>query len=176
MPRAWRVLEVRGAHVIHILGIERDQHIRRIERQTTGIVGALEIFFRGIERHRLVEIEIAHVIDRQLVVEAQAIGEIEFHVRLGSLRGKGINSETARSLHPLFSNTAIPTPYGPLWQSFVGASLLAIISKSTTSPPDAPKICLRYSPPKWTHSTKDRPPCKPPTPKSPNACTTAASP
>jgi hypothetical protein len=32
-----------------------------------------------VECHPLIEIEIANVIDRQLVVEAEAVGEIEFH-------------------------------------------------------------------------------------------------
>ncbi|MNQ84406.1 hypothetical protein D3C85_995320 [compost metagenome] len=80
---------MRRAHVIHILGVERAQLIHCVERQTTGIVGALEMLFRGIERHGLVEIQIANVIDRQLVVEAEAVGEVEFHGGLGSLRGEG---------------------------------------------------------------------------------------
>jgi hypothetical protein len=37
------------------------------------------VFLRRIERHRLIEIEIANVIDRQFVVEAEAVGEVEFH-------------------------------------------------------------------------------------------------
>ena len=87
MPGAGRVLEVRRAHVVHVFGVERCQHIRRIECQTAGIVGALEVLFGGIERHRLVEIQIAHVIDRQLGVEAEAVGEVEFHDWLESFRG-----------------------------------------------------------------------------------------
>ncbi|MNC32814.1 hypothetical protein D3C75_811840 [compost metagenome] len=79
MPRTRQVLEVRRAHVIHILRVERTQLIGRIERQTAGIVGALEVFLGRIERHRLVEIQIPNVIDRQLVVEAEAVGEVEFH-------------------------------------------------------------------------------------------------
>ena len=79
MAGAGGVLEVRGAHVVHVFGVERRQHIRRIERQTTGIVGALEVFHGGIEIHGLVEIQIAYIIDRQLVVEAEAVGEVEFH-------------------------------------------------------------------------------------------------
>ena len=89
MPGAGRVLEVRGAHVIHVLGVERGQHIRRIEGQAASIVGALEVFFGGVEIHGFVEIEIAHVIDRQLVVETEAVGEVEFHGGLGSLSGEG---------------------------------------------------------------------------------------
>ncbi len=89
MPGAGRVLEVRGANVIHVFGVERRQYIRRIEGQTTGVIGALEVFFGGIEIHGFVEIEIAHVIDRQLVVEAEAVGEIEFHGGLGALSGGG---------------------------------------------------------------------------------------
>ncbi|MNE96179.1 hypothetical protein D3C80_1943510 [compost metagenome] len=80
MPRTRQVLEVRRAHVIHILRVERAQLIGRIERQTTGIVGALEVFLGGVEIHRLVEIQIPNVVDRQLVVEAEAVGEVEFHV------------------------------------------------------------------------------------------------
>ncbi|MNL41312.1 hypothetical protein D3C87_1637150 [compost metagenome] len=89
MPGAGDVLEVRRAYVIHILGVERPQHIPRIERQAARIVGALEVLLGGIERHRLVEIQIAHVIDRQLGVEAEAVGEVEFHGGLRSLSGKG---------------------------------------------------------------------------------------
>ncbi|MNM98081.1 hypothetical protein D3C81_1106020 [compost metagenome] len=88
MPRTRQVLEVRRTHVIHILGVERAQLIHCVERQTTGIVGTLEMLFRGIERHGLVEIQIANVIDRQLVVEAEAVGEVEFHDGLGSVRGR----------------------------------------------------------------------------------------
>ncbi|MNO99670.1 hypothetical protein D3C76_914440 [compost metagenome] len=79
MPCARQVLEVRRAHVIHVLGVERPQLVCRIGRQAAGIVGALEVFLGGVERHRLVEIEIAHVIDRQFFVEAEAVGEVEFH-------------------------------------------------------------------------------------------------
>ena len=85
MLGAGRVLEVRGADVIHVFGVEGRQHIRRIERQTAGVVGALEVFFGGIEGHGFVEIQIAHVIDRQLVVEAEAVGEVEFHECSSSL-------------------------------------------------------------------------------------------
>ena len=79
MSRAGRVLEVRGANVVHVLGVERRQHIRRIEGQAASVVGTLEVFLGGIELHGFVEIQIAHVIDRQLVVEAEAVGEVEFH-------------------------------------------------------------------------------------------------
>ena len=79
MPSAGRVLEVRGAHVVHVFGVERRQHIRCIEGQTASIVGALEVFFGGVEHHGFVEIQIAHVVDRQFVVEAEAVGEVEFH-------------------------------------------------------------------------------------------------
>ena len=89
MPRAGRVLEVRGANVIHVFGVERGQHIRRIERCPACVIGALEVFLGGIELHGLVEIQIAHVIDRQLVVEAEAVGEVEFHGWLGSLSREG---------------------------------------------------------------------------------------
>jgi len=82
MPSAGRVLEVRGANVVHVFGVEGRQDIRRVERRTAGIVGALEMLLGRIERHGLVEIQIAHVIDRQLGVEAEAIGKIEFHSRL----------------------------------------------------------------------------------------------
>ena len=89
MPGAGCVLEVRGANVIHVFGVERRQHVCRIECQTTGIVGALEVLLGGVEIHGFVEIQIAHVIDRQLVVEAEAVGEVEFHGGLGSLSGEG---------------------------------------------------------------------------------------
>ena len=89
MPSAGRVLEVRRANVIHVLGVERRQHICRIERRPACVVGALEMFLRGIELHGFVEIQIAHVIDRQLVVEAEAVGEVEFHDGLGSLSWEG---------------------------------------------------------------------------------------
>lgn len=89
MPRTGRVLEVRGANVIDVFGVERRQHICCIEGQAAGVIGTLEVFLGGIELHRLVEIQIAHVIDRQLVVEAEAVGEIEFHGGLGSLSGEG---------------------------------------------------------------------------------------
>ena len=89
MPGARRVLEVRGADVIHVFGVERRQHVCRIERRPACVVGALEMFLGGIEIHGLVEIQIAHVIDRQLVVEAEAVGEVEFHGGLGSLSGEG---------------------------------------------------------------------------------------
>ncbi|MNF72807.1 hypothetical protein D3C84_547900 [compost metagenome] len=89
VPGAGHVLEVRRPDVVHVLGIERPQHIRLTQRRPTGIVGALEVLLGGIERHRLVEIQIAHVIDRQLGVEAEAVGEVEFHGGLGSLRGEG---------------------------------------------------------------------------------------
>ncbi|MNG15137.1 hypothetical protein D3C84_989440 [compost metagenome] len=79
MPRARQVLEMRRAHIVDVLGVERAQPVRHIERQATGVIGALEMFFRGIERHRLVEIQIAHVVDRQFLSEAEAIGEVEFH-------------------------------------------------------------------------------------------------
>jgi hypothetical protein len=53
-----------------------------------------------IERHRLIEIEIANVIDRQLVVEAEAVGEIEFHGGARILEwGRGINSGRRGGLH-----------------------------------------------------------------------------
>ncbi|MNI60193.1 hypothetical protein D3C73_1153890 [compost metagenome] len=79
MPRTRQILEVRRAHVVDVFGVERAQTVRRIKRQATGIVGALEMFLCGIERHRLVEIQVAHVIDRQFFLEAEAIGEVEFH-------------------------------------------------------------------------------------------------
>lgn len=79
MLRGRQILEVRRAHVIHILRVERTQLVGSLERSTTGIVGALEVFLRRVKRHRFIEIEIANVIDRQLVVEAEAVGEIEFH-------------------------------------------------------------------------------------------------
>ena len=87
MPGAGRVLEVRGANVIHVFGVERRQHICRIEGRPACVIGALEVFLGRIERHGFVEIQIAHVIDRQLVVEAEAVGEVEFHGGLGSLSG-----------------------------------------------------------------------------------------
>ena len=89
MPRAGRVLEVRGANVIDVFGVERGQHIRRIERRPACVIGTLEVFLGGIEFHGFVKIQIAHVIDRQLVVEAEAVGEVEFHGGLGSLSGEG---------------------------------------------------------------------------------------
>ena len=86
MLRTGQILEVRRAHVIHVLGVERAQLVGSIERRTTGVVGALEMLLRRIERHRLIEIEIANVIDRQLVVEAEAVGEVEFHGGAKSFR------------------------------------------------------------------------------------------
>ena len=79
MLRRGQILEVRRANVIHVLGVERAQLVGSLERRTTGIVGALEVFLRRVKRHSFIEIEIANVIDRQLVVEAEAVGEIEFH-------------------------------------------------------------------------------------------------
>lgn len=79
MLRRGQILKVRRAHVIHVLGVERAQLVGCIECGATGIVGAHEMLLCRIERHRLIEIEIANVIDRQLVVEAEAVGEIEFH-------------------------------------------------------------------------------------------------
>lgn len=81
MPGAGGVLEVRRANVIHVLGVECRQHIRRRECCPAAVTGTLEVFLGGIELHRLVEIEIAYVIDRQLGVEAEAVGEVEFHGR-----------------------------------------------------------------------------------------------
>jgi hypothetical protein len=58
------------------------------------------VFLRGIERHCLIEIEIANVIDRQLVVEAEAVGEVEFHGGARVLEwGRGINSGWWGGLH-----------------------------------------------------------------------------
>jgi hypothetical protein len=102
MPRARQVLEVRCAHVIHVLGVEGSQFICGIEGQAAGIVGALEMFLGGIERHGFVEIEIAYVIDRQLGVEAEAVGEVEFHAGLGFFeRGWRINSGSRVLAHLL---------------------------------------------------------------------------
>ena len=100
MPGAGRVLEVRGANVIHVFGVVCRQHVGRVERQATDIVGALEVLFGGVELHGFVEIQIAHVIDRQFFVEAEAVGEVEFHGGLGSLSGKGIRNEKSERVHP----------------------------------------------------------------------------
>ena len=79
MPGAGSVLEMRGTNVVDVFRVKRRQHIRRIKRRPAGFIGALEVFLGGIELHGLVEIQIANVIDRQLGVEAEAIGEVEFH-------------------------------------------------------------------------------------------------
>ena len=90
MPSAGRVLEVRRANVIHVLGVERRQHVRRLEGGSASVIGTLEMFLGGIELHQLVEIEIAYVIDRQFGVEAEAVGEVEFHGGLRSFLRIGL--------------------------------------------------------------------------------------
>jgi hypothetical protein len=58
------------------------------------------VFLRRVEGNRLIEIEIANIIDRQLVVEAEAVGEIEFHGGARVLEwGRGINSGRRGGLH-----------------------------------------------------------------------------
>ncbi|MNG20681.1 hypothetical protein D3C84_1049560 [compost metagenome] len=79
MPGSWLILEMWRADVIDVLGVERRQPILFIKRRPTGIVGALKALLGRIECHRLVEIQIPNVIDRQLGVEAEAVGGIEFH-------------------------------------------------------------------------------------------------
>jgi len=121
VPGAGGVFEVRGADVIYVFGVEGRQHIRCVEGCSAIVIGTLEVFFGGVELHGLVEIQIAHVIDRQLVVEAEAVGEVEFHGGLGSLRGKGINSGRRGGLHSLFSTHCKISDNTPqiLWQRAV---------------------------------------------------------
>ena len=79
MLRRGQVLEVRRALVVDVLGVEGTQRIGAIERRTAGVVGAQEAVLVGIEGGSFIEIQISHVVDRQLVVETQAVGRVEFH-------------------------------------------------------------------------------------------------
>ncbi len=81
MKRGGQVLEMRRADVVDVLGVESAQLISAIERCAAFIVGALETFPGRIEDQGFIEIQITHVIDRQLVVEADAVRGIEFHGR-----------------------------------------------------------------------------------------------
>ena len=79
MPGAGLVLEVRGALIIDVFSVERAQRIARIERCAAFVVGAQEAVLVGIELGGFVEIQVSNVVDRQLVLETQAVGRVEFH-------------------------------------------------------------------------------------------------
>ena len=73
------VLEVRRAHIVDVFCIECAQRIARIERPSARIVGAEEMVSVGVVYGSFVEIQVSHVVDRQLVIETQTVGRVEFH-------------------------------------------------------------------------------------------------
>lgn len=79
MPGAGLVLEMRRAHVVDVFCIERAQRTARIERPSARIVGAEETVLVGVVGSGFVEIQVSYVVDRQLVIETQAVGRVEFH-------------------------------------------------------------------------------------------------
>jgi hypothetical protein len=94
------------------------------------------VFFRGVEGNRLIEIEIANIIDRQLVVEAEAVGEIEFHGGARILEWGGVLiAGGGAGCTDCFQDDA----------GFVGARLLALGGINSLPNPDTRPAATRFN-------------------------------